>query len=279
MTSNFLLTRPMLTIMIRGNNDVDTWYNALALMLPKYGITTPRRIAHFISQCAHESNNFRTLEENLNYSEEALMRVFPRYFGPKKEDPRLFARNPEKLANLVYMDTNRTKKGALGNVNPGDGWRFRGRGLKQLTGRNNYAAFGATIGLVAEDATNYVMTKEGAVQSACWFWDTNRINRIADTDDVVAVTRIINGGNIGLEDRQKRYNQAIQLLSSTTMPSIVLRVGSRGGHVASVQRLLNLNVDGVYGPTTESSVRTWQQQNGLTVDGVVGPMTWSRMFP
>jgi putative chitinase len=286
-------TRDHLAAMIPGNSKVDAWYAALIEILPKYGINTPRRVAHFVSQCAHESNNFRSLEENLNYSADALARVFPRYFGAGKRDAAAYARNPEKIANYVYMDQFRTAK--MGNVNEGDGWRFRGRGLKQLTGRDNYTRFGKSVNMTAEQAAEYVATEKGAIESACWFWDTNKLNNIADTDDVVLMTKRINGGNIGLEDRQQRYNRALPLLEGRTpVPAAspaaapaaaggidmntVLRVGSRGETVRAVQAKLGLTADGAFGPGTERAVKAWQAANGLTADGVVGPKTLARLL-
>lgn len=288
---DFDFTQEHLAAMIPGNPRVAEWYAALCDILPKYGVTTPRRVAHFMSQCAHESNNFRSLEENLNYSADALNRVFPRYFGAGKRDANAYARNPEKIANYVYMDEFRSARGQMGNVQPGDGWRFRGRGLKQLTGRNNYTAFGRSVGMTAEEAAEYVATEKGAVESACWFWDTNKLNTIADTDDVVLMTRRINGGNIGLADRQQRYDRALPLLegNNPTPPAAaaapagvdmtaVIRVGSRGETVRAVQAKLGIGADGVFGPGTERAVRAWQTSNGLTADGVVGPKTLARMF-
>jgi putative chitinase len=285
-------TRDHLAALIPGNSKVDAWYAALIEVLPRYGINTPRRVAHFISQCAHESNNFRSLEENLNYSADALVRVFPRYFGPGKRDAAAYARNPEKIANYVYMDEFRTAK--MGNTQPGDGWRFRGRGLKQLTGRDNYTRFGKSVGMTAEQAAEYVATEKGAIESACWFWDTNKLNTIADTDDVVLMTKRINGGNIGLEDRQQRYNRALPLLEGRTPTpaapapaaapaggidmNAVLRVGSRGETVRAVQAKLGLTADGAFGPGTERAVKAWQAANGLTADGVVGPKTLARLL-
>jgi putative chitinase len=288
-------TRDHLAALIPGNPKVDAWYAALMEVLPKYGVNTPRRVAHFISQCAHESNNFRSLEENLNYSADALTRVFPRYFGAGKRDANQYARQPEKIANYVYMDQFRTAK--MGNVNEGDGWRFRGRGLKQLTGRDNYTRFGKSVGMTAEQAAEYVATEKGAIESACWFWDTNKLNTIADTDDVVLMTRRINGGNIGLEDRQQRYNRALPLLEGRTPApaapapaaapaaapagidmNTVIRVGSRGETVRAVQAKLGLTADGNFGPGTERAVRAWQAANGLTADGIVGPKTLARLL-
>ena len=123
-----LLTVDQLRVMIPTNKEVEAWCEELNKALPKYDITTPQRIAGFISQCAHESMDFNALSENLNYREETLNKVFSRYFGPGKRNAAEYARNPEKIANYVYMDEFRTSK--LGNTQPGDGWRFRGRGLK-----------------------------------------------------------------------------------------------------------------------------------------------------
>jgi putative chitinase len=282
----FKFTAAQLAAMIPGNPKVKEWYDALCNILPKYEITTERRVAHFVSQCAHESNNFRSLEENLNYSQDALLRVFPRYFGnPPKRNPAEYARNPEKIANYVYMDEFRTPSGRLGNVLPGDGWLFRGRGLKQLTGRTNYAAFANSIGMTAEQAADYVATEKGAIESACWFWDINRLNTIADTDDVVLMTKRINGGDIGLADRQQRYNNAIRVLSSSSPAPTsnvnlneTIRVGSRGDTVRAVQSKLGITADGVFGPGTDRAVREWQAANGLVADGIVGPRTLAKMF-
>ena len=271
--------------------DADDWYDALCELLPKYGITTERRVAHFLSQCAHESGGFKKLEENLNYSEKALNAVFGRYFGsPPKRNAAEYARNPEMIANYVYMDEFRKYK--MGNVEEGDGWRFRGRGLKQLTGRHNYTKFGESIGKSAEEAAEYVATPSGAIESACWFWDTNNLNSIADTDDVVKMTKKINGGNIGLEDRQKRYTHALKVLGmdaddlGTDDDSIediiddigVLRKGSRGEGVKIMQEALGIGADGIFGPGTERKLKEWQAANGLTADGIAGPATFAKLL-
>jgi putative chitinase len=268
--------------------DKDTamkWYEALADILPKYGITTQRRVAHFLSQTGHESGNYKTLEENLNYSEKALNSVFGRYFGPGKRNAAEYARNPEKIANYVYQDEFRSSK--MGNVNEGDGWRFRGRGLKQLTGRDNYTRFGKTVGMTAEQAAEYVATEKGAIESACWFWQANNLNSIADTDDVVKMTKKINGGDIGLADRQARYKKAMAVLGgkiedipaeeSTSSTPPTLRKGSKGDWVKKMQKVLGATPDGDFGPGTEKAVKAWQEKNGLTPDGIVGPKTLAKM--
>lgn len=280
----FKLTKEMLAQCIPGNTEVAEWHQALVDVLPKYGIDTEKRMAHFISQCAHESNNFRNLEENLSYSKEALLRVFPRYFGPGARPVEEYVHQPEKLANYVYMDEFRSKSGALGNHFPGDGWKFRGRGLKQLTGRANYADFARTIGMTADEAATYLTSKKGAVESACWFWNARNLNAIADTDDVTKMTKVINGGDIGLADRKRRYEHALRVFSGTATPSNIIdfntmiRVGSNSDTVKAVQTKLGLSVDGIFGKGTEAAVKSWQTANGLTPDGIVGPATLKKMF-
>lgn len=287
----FELQKEHLAQLIPGNDNVDGWHEALVAIMPKYGINTVRRAAHFISQCAHESNNFRSLQENLNYSEKALNAVFGRYFGPApKRNAAEYARNPEKIANYVYQDEFRKYK--MGNVNEGDGWLFRGRGLKQLTGRENYTRFGNSVDMTAEEAAEYVATPKGAVESACWFWNTNKLNDIADGDDVKRMTKKINGGSIGLEDRTNRYVNAMKVLGmdaemlaaddddiADILDDIgVLRKGSRGEGVKIMQEALGIGADGVFGPGTERALKEWQAANGLTADGVAGPATFGKLL-
>jgi putative chitinase len=257
-------------------------------MLPKYNITTDKRIAGFISQCAHESMDFRVLQENLNYKEATLLKVFPRYFGPGKENAAEYAGKPEKIANYVYMDKHRSKAGALGNVNEGDGWLFSGKGLKQVTGRANTTAFGKTVGMTAEEAAAYLLTKKGALESALWFWNSRNLNEVADTGDQVRLTKIINGGDIGLADRQARYARAMAALGGKIEVSInsqitdavtqVLRRGSKGDMVKKMQAKLGLTADGDFGPGTEAALKKWQTANGLTADGVAGPKTVTKLL-
>ena len=283
-----LITEAQLAAMIPTNKDVGEWCAALNEMLPKYGITTDRRIAGFISQCAHESSDFRVLQENLNYKEATLLKVFPRYFGPGKENAAEYAGKPEKIANYVYMDKNRSKAGALGNVKEGDGWLFSGKGLKQCTGRSNVSAFGKTVGMTAEEAAVYLLTKKGALESALWFWGSRNLNDVADTGDVVKLTKIINGGDIGLADRQARYAKAMSALGGTTPAQTqgaapatavgALRKGSKGEGVKKMQAALGIGADGDFGPGTEAALKKWQAANGLTADGVAGPKTLAKLL-
>lgn len=201
-----MLTVDQLRQMIPGNPYVEQWHAALTQLLPDYGIDTPQRIAAFIAQCAHESANFRILRENLNYRWESLRKVFPKYF-PDDATAQAYAKQPEKIANRVYA--NRMGNGP---EESGDGWRYCGRGLIQLTGRINYQDFADSIETPLEQITDYLGTFEGAAQSACWFWEKNKLNQWADTGDIKELTRRINGGYIGLEDRIKHYNHALHVL-------------------------------------------------------------------
>jgi putative chitinase len=281
-----LLTVDQLRVMIPTNKEIKAWCEELNKALPKYDITTDKRIAGFISQCAHESMDFNALSENLNYREETLNKVFPRYFGPGKRNAAEYARNPEKIANYVYMDEFRTSK--LGNVHPGDGWRFRGRGLKQLTGRDNYSRFAKDYDMTAEQAAEWLETKEGALASALWFWNTNKLNAIADTGNVAALTKKINGGNIGLADRQARYARCMAALggkvsapapkAAPAAPVVTLRKGAKGDAVKRMQAALRIKADGDFGPGTEAALKRWQAANGLVADGVAGPKTLSKLL-
>jgi len=205
--SECILTRDQLAKLLPGNQYVDEWYDALSQLLPDYDINTPNRIAAFIAQCSHESAGFKFLKENLNYRAESLMRVWPRHF-PNIEIARQYAHKQEKIANRAYG--NRMGNGPEAS---GDGWSFCGRGLIQLTGRNNYEAFAESIETPVEEIPEYLATFEGAAQSACWFWETNNLNKWADTGDIVTLTKKINGGTIGLEDRIKHYKHALEVLN------------------------------------------------------------------
>lgn len=173
-------------------------------------INTPLRIAHFIAQLAHESSSFRVVEENLNYSAEALEIYFGKYFKDK-EEREAYARKPEKIANRVYGSRYEN-----GDEASGDGWRYRGRGLIQLTFKSNYRVCGEALGLDLVGNPDQVKDNpEIAVKAAIWFWTKNNINLLADKDDVIAVTKKINGGTNGLDDRKEYLRRAKQTLGIT----------------------------------------------------------------
>ncbi len=188
--------------------------DAVIAMIPdtaaKFGINTPLRLAHFLAQCGHESGGFRVTQENLNYSAKGLNGIFKKYF-PTEAAAAAYARNPQKIANKVYA--NRMDNGSEAS---GDGYKFRGRGYIQLTGRANYTLFGKAIG---EDIANNpdLVSGKYALLSAAWFWSKNGLNKLADggaSDSVVtSITKRVNGGTIGLADRIKHFKEYYHLLA------------------------------------------------------------------
>jgi putative chitinase len=196
------ITQEQLGACIGNNPYLDHWTDALNKILPDYGIDTPQRVAAFVAQAAHESGNFTALHENLNYRAVTLRKVFPKYF-PTDEMAAQYAQQPERIANRVYA--NRMGNGPESS---GDGFRYCGRGLIQLTGQQNYQNFADSIETPLDQIPDFLQTFEGAVQSACWFWENNNLNQYADTDDILTMTKRINGGTIGLEDRKKHYEHA-----------------------------------------------------------------------
>ena len=202
------ITREQLQACIGKNPYLDYWVHALNEILPEYEISTPQRLAAFIAQTAHESGNYVFLKENLNYKAASLRRVFPKYF-PDDSIAAAYANKPEMIANRVYAN-----RMGNGDEHSGDGYRYCGRGLIQLTGKTNYQSFADSIETPVEEITEYLGTFEGAVQSACWFWETNNLNKWADAGDIKTMTRIINGGYIGLEDRIKHYEHALHVFGA-----------------------------------------------------------------
>jgi len=200
------LTLDQLKQVIPKNQYASYWHNALAQLLPQYEINTPDRIAAFLAQCAHESGGFVFIKENLNYKWQSLRKVFAKYF-PTDVLAQQYEKQPQKIANRVYA--NRMGNGP---EESGDGWRFCGRGLIQVTGRDNYSWFAASLQISPEEASEYMETFEGAAQSACWFWESNNLNQWADKQDILTLTKRINGGTIGLEDRKKHYEHCLHVL-------------------------------------------------------------------
>jgi putative chitinase len=173
-----------------------------------YELNTRERLAGFVAQCAHESGAFLFTKENLNYGAKGLMGTFKKYF-PTEEIAKQYERQPERIANRVYAN-----RMGNGDEASGDGFRFCGRGLIQLTGKSNYQRFANDLGVSIEECVAYMETPEGAVASAGWFWDNNNLNQYCDSNDFVTLTKRINGGTIGLEDRQHHYQQVLQFLAN-----------------------------------------------------------------
>jgi len=184
---------------------VDLFVDPLNRTFAKFEIDTPLRIAMFLAQVGHESGGLKFTKENLNYSGDRLLVVFPTHFDDS-DDMSTFNRNPEKIANRVYCN-----RMGNGDEASGDGYKFRGRGLIQLTGKNNYTRFAEAIGKDIDDVVEYAETPEGAAMSAGWFWSSNNLNRAADAGDVLAATKRINGGTNGLAQRQIAYNEALNI--------------------------------------------------------------------
>lgn len=206
---SFDFTLDQLKEIVPKNQYIDDWYNALVAILPEYEIETPLRVAAFLAQCAHESGNFRFIKENLNYRWQSLRKVFPKYF-PNDEIAQRYAAMPnrqEAIANRIYAS-----RMGNGSEESGDGFRYCGRGLIQLTGKNNYTNYAMSLEIDVEEAVEHLKTFEGCVQSAAWFWDENKLNQFADKKDIITLSKRINGGTIGLEDRIKHYNHALHVL-------------------------------------------------------------------
>jgi len=188
----------------------DTVIAQIPGVMEKFGVNTPLRLAHFLAQCGHESGGFRLTQENLNYSAKGLMGIFKKYF-PTQALADAYARKPEKIANKVYG--NRMGNGSEAS---GEGFKFRGRGYIQLTGKQNYTAFD----LAVEDdilANPDLVSTKHALASAAWFWKKNGLNLIADTGSstevVTKITKRVNGGTIGLADRIKHFKEYHALLA------------------------------------------------------------------
>ena len=182
------------------------WVEPLQMVFDKYDMSTTLRQAAFIGQCAHESGNFKTLEENLHYKAESLMKVWPSRF-PSLEVANQFANNPEKIANKVYA-------GRMGNNEEGDGWAFHGRGLVQLTGRDSYTRYGESLGIDLISNPELLLQPKGAALSAGWFWSKHGLNELADAQDYETMTKRINGGLLGLDDRKSKMIEALKVLNS-----------------------------------------------------------------
>ena len=183
-----------------------SWLEPLTAAFTRFEINTPERQAAFIGQCAHESANFKTLQENLNYGAKGLNATWPSRF-PSEAEAQPYHRQPEKIANKVYS-------GRMGNLDEGDGWKYRGRGLIQLTGKDNYRLASDALGVDFIADPDLVLTKEYAALTAAWYWNKRGLNKEADAKDFTGMTKKINGGVIGLADRVAHINTALGVLTA-----------------------------------------------------------------
>jgi len=195
-----MLEAQLLALGIEGK-----WFEPLQETFEKYQINTPKRQACFIGQCMHESGGFKFLRENLNYSAKALMATWPSRF-PDADIAEKYARQPEMIANKVYG-------GRMGNTEDGDGAKFIGRGLIQLTGKDNYMAFGEAIGEDLVANPQLVEQPRYAALSAGWFFNKRNLNALADVMDIETMSKRINGGNIGMADRIAKINKVLDVLT------------------------------------------------------------------
>lgn len=190
--------------------DPQGWADSMNSVFPAYEINTPQRVAAFLAQCGHESGGWTVFEENLNYSAKGLNGIFKKYF-PTVESAQPYERKPEMIANKIYANR-------MGNGGPesGDGYKYRGRGPIQLTGKDNYRQFAKDMFDDWENLFNnpdwVCADRDFALMSAIWFWNKNKLNVQADNGDIKLMTKKINGGYIGLEDRIAHYNEAMHLL-------------------------------------------------------------------
>jgi putative chitinase len=209
---DFNFNETQLTQILPGIKDLNNWFTAFTDILPNFDITTVNRVAMFLAQSGHETGNYTVFEENLNYTAQGLVNTFPNYF--KTNDPNNYAHDPEKIANLVY--SNRMGNG---DVNSGDGWKFRGRGALQLTGKENYSLCSNALygDLRLLNTPEILISFEGAIASACWFWQKHNLNILCDSGNIKEVTLLVNGGYIGLPDREIRYNKALSILNSNNI--------------------------------------------------------------
>ena len=185
----------------------EKWLQPLNTTFSKYDISTKERQSAFLGQAQHESNNFKNLEEGLNYSASRLMAVWPSRF-PSLDVANQYANNPEKLANKVYGG-----RADLGNTEDGDGFKFHGRGIYQLTGRSNYTVCGEALGVPFADTPELILQPEWAVMSAGWFWNKKNLNSLADSKDYETMTKRINGGLNGFDDRKFKIAKAFEVLN------------------------------------------------------------------
>jgi putative chitinase len=208
MSFEFDFTAEKLATCLPRNKNINDLFDAFNNIFPRYDITTVERVAGFLAQCGHESVDFTVLKENLNYSADGLHKVFPKRF-PTLESANPYNRNPEKIANKIYSD-----RMGNGPEASGEGYKFRGRGAIQLTGKDNYTKFANSLGMDLTAAVTYCETLDGAIESACWFWKTHNLNTYADNSDVVGMTKVINGGTLGLDERKHHFENNLTALGA-----------------------------------------------------------------
>lgn len=252
-------------------------------LLTTHGINTPLRVAHFLAQALHETGGFTILRENMRYSEARLLQVFGvgRHSAAiTPAEARRLAGNEAAIAERVYGLGNPRKAAELGNVQPGDGYKFRGNGILQMTGRGNHARFARLTGVDFEASPELATSHEHALKPAVGYWTDRGLNPVADRNDIRAITKRVNGGYIGMADREKWFDKVWAELKPEDAPAEAWKTADADADVVRLQEQLNalgasprLEVDGRYGPATRRAVRTFQKLAGINVDGIAGPVT------
>ena len=252
-------------------------------LFQEHGITTPLRMTHFLAQALHETGGFTVLRESMNYSASRLIEIF----GVNRHSAAvtavgagILARQPEAIAERVYGLGNRRKAHELGNTQPGDGFRYRGNGVLQTTGRGNHQRMGAACGIDFEGNPELVIVPEHALKPALHEWTENNLNVSADKNDIHTITLRINGGLTGLPDREAWFSKVWMLLKADSQPAEPWEAGEEDDNVKGLQEALNdlganpkLVVDGRYGPATRKAVKEFQAAAGIVADGIAGPVT------
>jgi len=252
-------------------------------LFEQHGITTPLRMAHFLAQALLETGGFTVLRENMNYSAQRLLEIFGVHrhtAAVTASEAAQLAGHPEAIAERVYGLGNPRKARELGNTQPGDGFRYRGNGVLQTTGRGNHQRIGIACGLDLEGNPDLATAPEHALKPALHEWTENNLNIFADKNDIRTITLRINGGLTGLSDREAWFDKAWSLLKADSQPLEPWRASNEDDQVKWLQEALNdlgadpkLDVDGRYGPATRQAVRNFQAAVGIAVDGIAGPVT------
>jgi putative chitinase len=263
-------------------NYLDAIRNGDALF-QQHGITTPLRMAHFLAQALHETGGFRILRENMNYSAERMVDIFGvgrHSAAVTQAEAESLARKPEQIAERVYGLGNPRKARELGNTRPGDGFRYRGNGVLQTTGRGSHKRMGQAVGVDFENHPELVTDPEHALKPALQEWTEGNLNAEADRNNINRITRRINGGFNGLADRQSWFNKIFPLLNEGNQAVDPDSAGLEDPDVKRLQEALNdlgadpkLVVDGRMGPKTRMAIRAFQAAAGIRVDGIAGPIT------
>jgi len=253
------------------------------MLFEQHGITTPLRMAHFLAQSLHETGGFTILRENMNYSARRLFQIFGRgnhSAALTRSESAVLARKPEAIAERVYGLGNPRKARELGNTEPGDGFRYRGNGILQMTGRGAHLRTGLVHGLDFAGNPDLVTAPEHALKPALYEWTQGNLNYFADQNDTRTITRRINGGFNGFVDREAWFSKAWHLLKSYDQPDEPWQAGYEDGKVKWLQEALNdlgadpkLVADGRYGPATQKAVKDFQKSVGILADGIAGPVT------